>query len=55
MQSEDAASPTVMTESVMLTGAIEANERRDVATLTFPMPSSRLWWMTWMNKEIMSS
>ena len=33
---EEAASPTVMTESVLLTAAIEAHERRDVATWDIP-------------------
>ena len=33
---EDAASPTVMTESVLLTAAIEAHENRDVATWDTP-------------------
>ena len=57
MPSEEAASPTVMTESVMLTGAIEAKERRDVATFDIPnaFSSSRQWWMTWMPKETASS
>ena len=33
---EDAASPTVMTESVLLTAAIEAHENQDVATWDIP-------------------
>ncbi len=36
IRSEDAASPTVMTESVLLTAAIEAYEHRDVATWDIP-------------------
>ena len=33
---EDAASPTVMTDSILLTAGIEAKERRDVATWDIP-------------------
>ena len=36
MRSEEAASPTVMTESVLLTATIEAQEERDVATFDIP-------------------
>ena len=36
MKSEEAMSPTVMTESVLLTAAIEAEEKRDVATFDIP-------------------
>ena len=36
MRPDEAASPTVMTESIMLTAAIEAKERRDVATFDIP-------------------
>ena len=36
MDSDEAASPTVMTESVMLTATIEAQEQRDVATFDIP-------------------
>ncbi len=36
IDSEDAASPTIMTESVMLTATIEAEEKRDVATFDIP-------------------
>ena len=36
MRPEEAASPTVMTESVSLTAAIEARKRRDVATWDIP-------------------
>ena len=36
MRPEEAASPTVMTESVLLTAAIEARKRRDVATWDVP-------------------
>ena len=36
MRPEEAASPTVMTESVLLTAAIEAHENRDVATWDIP-------------------
>lgn len=33
---EDAASPTAATDSVMMVGAINAHERRDVATMDLP-------------------
>ena len=36
MRPDESASPTVMTESVLLTAAIEAKERRDVATFDIP-------------------
>ena len=36
MRSDEAASPTVMTESVLLTAGIEAKENRDVATYDIP-------------------
>jgi hypothetical protein len=36
INSDEAASPTVMTESVMLTATVEAKERRDVATFDIP-------------------
>ena len=36
MDTEDTASPTVMTESVMLTAVIDAEEGRDVATFDIP-------------------
>ena len=36
MNQEETASPTVMTESVMLTATIEAEENRDVATYDIP-------------------
>ena len=36
MSSEDAMSPTVMTDSVLLTATIEAEEERDVATFDIP-------------------
>ena len=36
MSSDEAASPTVMNESVLLTAAIEAKEGRDVATFDIP-------------------
>ena len=36
MRPDEAASPTVMTESVLLTAAIEAKEKRDVATWDIP-------------------
>ena len=36
MRSEEAASPTVMAESVLLTAGIEAKEQRDVATFDTP-------------------
>ena len=36
MQLKEAASPTVMTESVLLTAAIEARDNRDVATWDIP-------------------
>ena len=36
MDQEDTASPTVMTESVMLTAVIDAEEGRDVATFDIP-------------------
>ena len=36
MRPEEAASPTVMTESVLLTASIEAHEHRDVATWDIP-------------------
>ena len=36
INSDEAASPTVMTESVMLTATIEAEEKRDVATFDIP-------------------
>ena len=36
IRSDEAASPTVMTKSVLLTAAIEAKERRDVATFDIP-------------------
>ena len=36
MQPDESASPTVMTESVLLTAAIEAKEKRDVATFDIP-------------------
>ena len=32
----DAASPTVANESVLITGVIDAKERRDIATLDLP-------------------
>ena len=36
IRKEDAASPTVMGDSVMITSAIEAHERRKVITLDIP-------------------
>ena len=36
MDTEETASPTVMTESVMLTATLEAEEQRDVATFDIP-------------------
>ena len=36
MRPEEAASPTVMTESVLLTSTVEAKERRDIATFNIP-------------------
>eukprot|EP00956_Cyclotella_meneghiniana_P042119 scaffold248363_cov77-Cyclotella_meneghiniana.AAC.2 len=36
IRKEDAASPTVATDSTMMTGAINAHEKRDVATLDIP-------------------
>ena len=36
MRPDEAASPTVMTESVLLTAAIEAHENRDAATWDIP-------------------
>ena len=36
MRADKLASPTVMTESVLLTAAIEAKEKRDVATFDIP-------------------
>ena len=36
INSEEATSPTVMTESVMITATIEAEEERDVATFDIP-------------------
>ena len=32
----DSASPTVANESVLITGVIDAKERRDIATLDLP-------------------
>jgi hypothetical protein len=37
---EDASSPTVSTEAVMLTCVIDANENRDVAIVDLIIPSS---------------
>ena len=36
MRPEEAASPTVMTESVLITATVEAKERRDIATFDIP-------------------
>ena len=36
INSDEAASPTVMTESVMLTATVEAHEKRDIATFDIP-------------------
>ena len=36
MRPEEAATPTVMTESVLLTATVEARERRDIATFDIP-------------------
>ena len=33
---EDASSPTVVTESIIITGVIEAKHKRDVITLDIP-------------------
>ena len=33
---EDSASPTVATDSIMITAAIKAHKRRDVATIGIP-------------------
>ena len=36
MRPEEAASPTVMTESVLITATVEAKEQRDIATFDIP-------------------
>ena len=36
MSKEDAASPTALTESILLTGTIDAEENRDVMTVDIP-------------------
>ena len=43
---EEASSPTVSTEAVVLTSVIEASEDRDVATIDIPMLSFKQEWKT---------
>ena len=55
INSDDAASPTVATNSVMLTARIEAEEHRDVATFDIPNAFIQTMSTRKTNMEIESS
>ena len=45
MQKEEASSPTASLESILLTAAIEAAEKHDIASIDVPNALFMHWWI----------